>query len=71
MYFFKRILDSRGRAPGLSFVKFKKNEIGVSFSFWEMNGDELHNFNVVKVRKGGRRSVKGVRKGGLKVRKGT
>ena len=38
--------------PGSKFVKFKKNEIGASFSFWELNGDELHRFNEVKVRKG-------------------
>ena len=50
--FFKRIFDLRGRAPDLSFVKVKKNEIGVSFSFWELNGDELHRFNEVNVRKG-------------------
>ena len=38
--------------PGLRFVKLKKNEIGASFSFWELNGDELQRFNEVKVRKG-------------------
>ena len=38
--------------PGLRFVTFQKNEIGVSFRFCELNGDELHRFNEVKVRKG-------------------
>ena len=42
----------------------KKNEIGASFSFWDLNGDELNIcFHKVKVRKGALK----VRKGVLKV----
>ena len=56
--------------PGSRFIKFKKNEIGASCSFWELNGDELRCFNEARVRKGALkvryRCVK-VSKGALKV----
>ena len=52
---------------GSKFVKFKKNEIGASFSLWELTGDELHRFTAVKILKVRERCVK-VPKGALKVR---
>ena len=73
MYLFKRIFDLRGRAPGLRFVKDKKNEIGAGFIFWELNGDELHRFNEVKVSKGAVKVLQDTKrfaKGKLKVREG-
>ena len=59
--------------PGSRFVKCKKNEIGASFNFWELNGDELHRFNEVNVREGALKLRKGALKVGsscVKVRKG-
>ena len=50
--FFQRIFDLKGWVPGSLFVQLENNEIGGSFSFWELNGDELHRLNEVKVRNG-------------------
>ena len=48
-----------GLCARLKACKIQNNEIGASFSFWELDGDELHCLNKVKLRKG----VLKVRKG--------